>query len=275
MTPDRPAAPPVSGRRHGGHVGSVLKAVQVIEELARHEGDVSLSELARATGHPVATTYRMVTTLEHAGWTVRGADGGYRLSLRLAQIASGALSGISLRAQARPVLQRLTADTGETSYLALRDGDHVVCLERIVSSTLVRVMTWDVGKSLPLNRGAASLAILAYLAGPEAGSVTAELNGAADGGEVTAARLERIRRDGYSLSTEEVTPGVASIGAAIFDASAQVIAAISVGGLAPSIRSRAAVIAPAVRTAAESISRALGYAGRYPPAAGKPEPQRD
>jgi DNA-binding IclR family transcriptional regulator len=277
MSPDRPAATPATpapGRKRGdGHVGSVLKAVQLVEELARRDGDVSLAELSRATGQPVASTYRMVMTLEHAGWTVRSEEGGYRLSLRLAQVASGALSGMSMRAKARPIMAQLTADTGETSYLALRDGDHVVCLERVESSTLVRLVTWDVGRSLPLDRGAGSLAILAHLTGPEAVRAAARISaGAADGTGLIADRLARIRQTGYSVSIEEVTPGVASIGAAIFDASAQVTAAVSVGGLAPSIRDRIGEIAPAVRAAAESISRTLGYTGGYPPAAGAPEP---
>jgi DNA-binding IclR family transcriptional regulator len=266
-----------TGRPRDGHVGSVLKAVQLVEALAGRDGDVSLGDLARATGQPVASTYRMIMTLEHAGWMVRGDEGGYRLSLRLAQVASGALSGVGLRAKARPVMARLTAHTGETSYLALRDGDRVTCLERVESSTLVRVMTWDVGKTLPLNRGAASLALLAHLTGQEASLAAARLGGgpagpgepaARDGGLAT--RLARIREDGYSVSIEEVTPGVASVGAAIFDASAQVTAAVSVGGLAPSIRDRITEIAPAVRSAAESISRTLGYTGGYPPACDQP-----
>jgi IclR family transcriptional regulator, KDG regulon repressor len=277
MSSDNHPAAPGSGRPRGGHVGSVLKAAQLVEALAGREGDVSLGELARATGQPVASTYRMVMTLEHAGWMVRGDEGGYRLSLRLAQVASGALSGGGMRAKARPIMARLTAQTGETSYLALRDGDHVTCLERVESSTLVRLMTWDVGKTLPLNRGAASLALLAHLTGQEASLAAARLGGAPEGaGEHEArdgdlaARLARIRQDGYSVSIEEVTPGVASVGAAIFDASAEVTGAVSVGGLAPSIRDRITEIAPAVRSAAESISRMLGYAGGYPPPC--PEP---
>lgn len=274
MSRDRPAVEPASGRRSGAHVGSVLKAVQLVEALAGRDGDVSLSELARAVGQPVASTYRMVMTLEHAGWMVRGDEGGYRLSVRLAQVACGALSGMSMRAKARPVMARLTAATGETSYLALRDGasDHVTCVERVESSTLVRLMTWDVGKSLPLNRGATSLAILAHLSGPEADGAVARVSSvavpkAAGDGDLPA-RLARIRRDGYSVSIEEVTPGVGSVGAAIFDPAGEVTAAISVGGLAPSIRERIGDIAPQVRAAAEAISAAIGYTGRYPPAPG-------
>ncbi|MGX7681677.1 IclR family transcriptional regulator [Jatrophihabitans sp. DSM 45814] len=254
-----------SPRRNDAYVSSVLKAVQVVETLAEHDGDVSLSDLARHTGQPVASTYRLLSTLEHAGWTLHGSSGGYRLSLRLAQIAGGVLSGVSLRTVAQPIMRQLTATTAETSYLALRDDDRVVCLERIESKNLVRLMTWDVGKSLPLDRGGAALAILANLPPAEAKRV-AQAHEPGTGRDVLAPeRLDGIRSDGYALSVEEVTPGVASVGAAIFNAEGEVIAALSVGGLAPAIRGRITDIGTAVRHAAHQVSRAIGYNGEYPP----------
>ncbi len=248
-----------SGGRDSALVASVLKAVTLIEVLAANGAHMSLKELANGTGQPVPSTYRLLSTLEEADW-VQHDSAGYRLSLRMVELAGGVLSGVSIRTAARPILQRLTATVGETSYLALYDYDHVLCLERIESDNIVRLMTWDVGQSLPLNRGGASLAILAHLPATLLDELPSLVHDPVVQG--LQERLERIRHEGFALSAEEVTPGVASVGAAVFDSDGAVVAAISVGGLAPAIRQKVPLLGAAVRGAAAELSRALGYTAR-------------
>jgi DNA-binding IclR family transcriptional regulator len=73
--------------------------------------------------------------------------------------------------------------------------------------------------------------------------------------------LEEIRAQGYVRSDNNVTPGIAAIGAPIFDHRGDVVASLSVSGL------REGVLAPAgdhpsvtelVRQGAQTLSRYLG-----------------
>jgi DNA-binding IclR family transcriptional regulator len=246
---------PESRAGTAGHVAAVLKAIRVVEEL-EHAGPLAPAELARRTGNPPATMYRLLGTLEHAGWAERRGE-GYALSVRLAQLASAEPSRSGLRRAARPILRALSERTGETVYLAVRVGDEVLCLDRIESSSLVRVMTWDVGQQLPLRLGAVSLAILAHLPEEEAVRIAAV---AEDRDELLAV-LAEVRATGASISVGEVAPGVASVGAPVLDRSGSVIAAISIGGLAPAIQNRQDELSRAAKRAAEDISRVTGHAG--------------
>ncbi|MGX7681683.1 IclR family transcriptional regulator [Jatrophihabitans sp. DSM 45814] len=251
------------------HIASVLKAVALIDALAKSPGERTLTELAAETGQPVPTAHRLLATLEYAGWLTHD-NRGYALSVRMAEIAGHVLSGIGVRSEALLPMQRLTAETGETSYLGIREGDTVLCVERIESLDMVRVMSWDVGKVLPLRVGGAALALLAYQTDEEARRIVAEtpLNDTmphAVSDDELLHKLPEIRKRGYALSSEEIIPGITSVGSPIFDQAGALTAAVSIGGLTPRIVDNLERVGAAVMAAAEQVSRNLGYSGAYPP----------
>jgi DNA-binding IclR family transcriptional regulator len=256
----------VSDRQN--HIASVLKAVALIDVLAKSAGERTLTELAGETGQPVPTAHRLLSTLEEAGWLTHSGR-GYALSLRMAEIAGHVLSGIDVRSEALAPMQQLTRATGETSYLGIRDGDNVLCVERVESMDMVRVMSWDVGKVLPLRVGGSALALLSYLSEAEARRLVAETQldqmPQACSDEELLAKLPGFRRQGYAVSSEEIIPGITSVGAPVFSRQGGLAAGVSVGGLTPRIMDNLAGVAAALVRAAEEISRKLGYQGVYPP----------
>jgi DNA-binding IclR family transcriptional regulator len=251
------------------HIASVLKAVALIDELAKQPGERSLTELATVTGQPLPTAHRLLSTLEYAGWLTH-SNHGYALSLRMAEIGGHVLSGISVRTEALAPMQELTRRTGETSYLGIREGDHVLCVERVESMDMVRVMSWDVGKVLPLRVGGAALAILSCQTEAEASRIVSqtrvhgELPDAASD-EKLLGSLPEFRRQGYAVSSEEIIPGISSIGAPVFGPNGRLAAAVSVGGLTPRIMGNLHEVAATLVATAEEVSRRLGYVAGYPP----------
>jgi DNA-binding IclR family transcriptional regulator len=72
--------------------------------------------------------------------------------------------------------------------------------------------------------------------------------------------LEQTLAQGYALSDEDVTPGIASLGAPIFDYTGRIRAALSIGGLKSFVLGddRDAFVALLTQSAHE-ISAALGH----------------
>jgi DNA-binding IclR family transcriptional regulator len=245
-------------------VNSVLKALNILECFSADAPEHSVAELARRTKINKATCHRLVATMVKAGWLVRSSSANYRPSLKVFRIGAPALGDIDLRDHCHEVLRELAAEFGDTAYLMMPDGDRAVCVDRFEGNTPVRVMVVEVGSSLPLNVGAAPLAMLAHRDDlleelsdeslprltPETVSTMAELR----------VKLEEIREHGFSTSFGDIVDGVSAIGAPIHDADGTVIGALSLGGLAPRFEPpRREIITARIIEAAARVSSQLGY----------------
>jgi len=220
---------------------------------------LSLSELSRRTGLPLATTHRLVGELTAWGALERDAQGRYRIGLRLWEVAALAPRGLGLREIAMPFLEDLYEATHENVQLAVLDGSEVVYVERISGRSAVSVFT-RVGGRWPAHTTGVGLVLLAYapteeqeryLAGPLAAFTEKTI--------VDPVRLRRelaeVRRQDYAVSDGQVTLDALSVAAPVRGPDDAVVAALSIVVRAGTMPVHA--LAPAVRTAARGISRAL------------------
>jgi DNA-binding IclR family transcriptional regulator len=220
----------------------------------------TFTEIADATGWSRTTTHRLVKAmLGHGLLEVDGAR-EYRLGPRLLSLASAALRDRSLGELAHPTLERLSATTGESAQLYVRDGDRRVCVDAVESRSELRTIV-AVGASLGLLRGSAGKVFLAWSNDEDLERVLGTL------GHAEAARLRRevttVGRRGWASSAGEREPGVASVTAPILDPEGTCVAAISVSG--PAVRVGGAAgrrHVPAVLAAAREIGRSLGSPSR-------------
>ena len=110
-------------------VKSVTKVLDILEHLGSTKGAVSVSELARMTGLNVSTAFRLLQTLMARGYVEQQAsDRGYLLGPRIFQMGSVYLQGSDLAAIARPHLEALRDDVGETAYLVIFSQGEIVQL---------------------------------------------------------------------------------------------------------------------------------------------------
>jgi IclR family transcriptional regulator, KDG regulon repressor len=250
-----------SGIDPKNYITSVEKALRLLELFGEGTPYLTISEIVRRGGYSRTATYRLLGTLEHLGWMLRSGD-KYQLSLRAFQVGSAAVNALQLRHEATPVMADLASRLGETVYLMAPDGKRGVCLERIEGHSAVRVMVLDVGKSFPIHVGGGSLAMLAHRADLRAlleGDVLEMPTGKILAASELAVQLEETRQLGYSRSIEDVTPGVAAFGVPIFNSRGQVIAALSIGGLAKILVAREAELSSGLIEAGRTISRKLGH----------------
>jgi DNA-binding IclR family transcriptional regulator len=245
-------------------VGSVLRALRLLDLFERGRPEMSLAEFVRRSGYSKSTTYRLLVTLEGAGWLERRPGGAFRLTIKPFQVGSILVDSLELRREAGPIMARMAAELDETVFLVVAAGTRAVCLERIDSGQGVRVVDLYVGGSQPLHLGAAPRALLAFDEDALLPPLLAEgLSRRTEHSFINPvdlrADLAETRRRGYSVSDEDVTPGVGAIGAPILGANGHVVAALSFGGLKPRVLPPRPAHVTRLLQACQEISTRLGY----------------
>ena len=268
--------------KKGIQVQSLVRAVNLLEAFAGDKAELSLKEIAEATNLSKSTCYRLLATLEELELVERNRTRThYRLGIRLFELGLLVQRRMDLRRVALPYLVDLAEKTGETSFLIIRDKEEALCIERVEGTYPVRALALNVGGRLPLHLGGGQRALLAELPDEEVLSIL-ERKGMPRFTEksVTDPRelLEELRFTrtmGYGRSWEDITPGVAAVGALIRDHTGHGIAAVSIAGIVQRFdESRYGSLVEAVRAAALEISKQMGYSpGRVEVGQVEPEVQ--
>jgi DNA-binding IclR family transcriptional regulator len=218
-------------------VRSLAKAVLLLEALA-DEREATPRRLSEVLNEPRTTVYRLLTGLQALDMVEAGSRAGtYRLGWRLLRLGSAVIERLDERQAALPVMERIHERTGETVFLCVRRGDDAVCIERL-DGLRVQSLALRLGGSLPLHLGAGPRALLAWEPREEWDAYVERQTPLATMTEQSPvtreqlfAELERSVADGYAVSDEDVTSGIASLGAPIFDYTGRVRAAVSIGGM--------------------------------------------
>ena len=74
--------------------------MRLLDLFERGRPEMPLSEFVRRSGYSKSTTYRLLLTLEEAGWLERGPGGTFRLTIRPRQVGSILVDCLELRREA-------------------------------------------------------------------------------------------------------------------------------------------------------------------------------
>lgn len=177
-----------------------------------------LTDLAAEAGLPAPTARRILKRLADHG-LVAQEDEGQRYSLgRFAyELGLGSSRERAPGARHRPLLERIAAETGATSYLLMRSGLDSLCLDRVLPPGTDPVTTIDIGDRLPLGVGVGGMILLAELPPAEAEEVIrANAPVYPRFVRTTGARLHddlaRAVQDGHVIRRSPVTPGIVGFG---------------------------------------------------------------
>ena len=252
------------GPSEANSVQSLDRAMKVLALVAEADG-LSLSEVADGAGLPASTVYRMLTTLEAHGMVeFDGADQLWSVGVGAFRIGSGFLRRRRLADRARGVMQRLTAETGETANLGVAEDDGVVFVSQVETHEAIRAF-FRPGTRSTFHASGIGKAILAHLseervaAAIRRGGLTRFTDRTLGSMAALKTDLEAVRARGFSIDDEERFPGMRCVAAPIFNEFGEPIAGISISG--PTVRvtpERAAQFGPLVAEAAGGITSSIG-----------------
>ncbi|GAA0520575.1 hypothetical protein Ade02nite_94420 [Paractinoplanes deccanensis] len=222
---------------------------------------LTLSDLARRAGLPLATAHRLVGELTKGGALTRLPTGEYVIGRRLWDL--GLLSPVQsgLRQAASPFLHDLYGATLATVHLAVRDGGEVLYVDRLAGHVSVPVVS-KIGSRLPLHATGVGKVLLAYAPEDVRAEAFARLT------RITpytitqpsrlAEQLRRVRTDGFATTGEEMSLGACSVAVPVRGEAEQVVAALGI--VVPDLRREQARLISALQVAARGIGRTLASA---------------
>jgi DNA-binding IclR family transcriptional regulator len=241
---------------------TVERSFRLVECVARAEAPCGLVELASRADLDKSTAARLLAHLEERG-VLKRDHASRRYSVGPALVSLGAIvtRKADLPTAARPHLDALRDESGETVSLHIRAGDERVCVAGAESRHVVqRVLT--IGEPVALWEGPASKVILAFLTGDDRAAVLRGAQAAGHPAHRFADQLDAAARDGWLIAVGDRTPGVGAVCAAVFDP-AGVAGSIAVAG--PAERwspARMRAFSGRLRTACAEISAEIG--GSFP-----------
>jgi DNA-binding IclR family transcriptional regulator len=256
-----------SGSAYRERNSTADRALDILAMFSEQRLVVTGSEVASHLGTARSTAYRYLQSLVASRFLEEAPGGGFRLGLRLAELARLARRAYGLSESALPVMQRLAAQVHESVLLTRRVGDLVVCLDRAESTTHPVRISYERGSTLPVNAGASALVLLAWSDPAQTRQLLerTELHAFTPATltdvDALMERLDRIRSDGYSVTRGELDAEVVGMAAPIVDESGAVVAAISVAAVASRVPpARQDKVVGLVRAAADEVSGRLALA---------------
>lgn len=247
-------------------VQSVDRALLVMEIIAKL-GQAGVTEIAAELGVHKSTVSRLIAVLESRGYVEQLSDRGkYRLGFSIVRLAGSTSAQVDLVGQSQGACNALAAETGETTNIAVLDGNRIINIVEAAGTGSIALRSW-VGQSCPAHATSSGKVLLSGLGpaalrkqvGPKLEAYTANtLTKVAD----LAAQLVAVREHGWASVREELEIGLNAVAAPVFDSDGVIAAALSVSG--PAYRlgpDRFASTAELAIASATEISHRLGYFG--------------
>ena len=239
---------------------AVQRILAIFESFTSEKSSLTLQEIADQIELPKSTSFRIVQSLEQAGYLIRLGDQKYCLSFRFTRLAGLVRSTLGIREIARPIMAALAESTKETISIHTVSGRNRVCIDALASAASPLRNVVQPGEQVPLQMaGSASKVLMAFMPKSQLSPILAAIARRTKRSQTQMlAELAKLRQRGYSVSHGERLLGVSAISAPIKDASDEVHYCLSVGGPSVRIQANEGDVVKLVVEAVASLSRQFG-----------------
>jgi IclR family pca regulon transcriptional regulator len=213
-------------------VEAVARGLDLLRAFEPARPSMTLSELATAAKLARPTAGRILYTLEALGY-VRSHNGNYTLTPRVLELGMAYIQATDIWDLTRPHMQRLVAQTHESSSVAQLDGSDIVYVARVAVPKLIAIIV-RIGTRFPAATTSLGKVLLADRTSDEVATILAEPSRSGVSPQHTPSpaelreQLDEIRERGWALTDQELASGIRSIAAPLRDGDGRTRAALNV-----------------------------------------------
>lgn len=248
------------------HVPALARGLELLSRFSRRTPHLTGAELARDMALPRASVFRILHTLERAGYVERVGDSPtYRLGLGVLRLGFEYLASMELTEIGTPVITRLRDRSRCSAHLVVRDGRDVVFVAKAPGESAL-FQSVQVGARLPAHATVLGRLLLSDFdeAGLERLYPEAQLQRFTDRTPTSVSELARLaaadRARGWAISEGGYETGISTVAAPVIDRNQRVAAVVSVTVPAQTIDpERAQSLATQVSEAASEIGARLSH----------------
>lgn len=246
-----------------GSIRSIDRAIDILQAFTVEKPLLTNEEIAKITGIPHSTVYRILCTLEKRGLLQFDEKAAvYKPGIRMFLFSTLISSVFDVRQQAEELLNELHDKTGQTVVMAVRDEDHIIYIYKKEKYEGLKFSS-VVGQRRPFIYGILGPVLLAFL--PEK-QIEHILNKpipqhtpfTVTDQQLILERLQKIKEEKIYIESNETHLGVTGVGVPI-TANHEVIAAIGVIGPAVLLDHKLEDIKPLILETAHKISAKMVY----------------
>lgn len=238
---------------------TLMRALDILDEVIG--GPVRAVDLARKLGMSKTTAHRLAHALKSRDYLAATSE-GFALGPKLLQLGSLASEQVEIVRFGRPIMEKLSEETGFCVFAGMREGDWSRHLERVTGTQRLRVATAPGDRLMIAESGLGKSLLL-----DEDEKEWARLYRAAKGQKVPRERLDRFiesmhhyKKVGQVEHESEMGDGVRSIASPVRNARGNICLAISIASAAHYLTDENSEgLARKVKETAEKFSALAGY----------------
>jgi len=242
---------------------SVERALDVLETMAGSPRPIPAKAVAQQLGISLGTSYRVLHTLEHAGYVVRLGHGCFGFGGKVTALSRRFQDGLDVVRTVRPALERLAAEAEEDTYLALLRGGEIAVAEVVEGSRALHVGGLEVGFSRVAHASALGKVLLAACPDDTVDDYLGQQHLRALTPRTLVRRrdikddLHTVRETGVGYDLEELAVGCCCVAAPVRDPRGAVVGSVGLSVPADRWRREEARITRLCVSAAAQASRSL------------------
>lgn len=223
----------MQGKRPPQGAQAALRALRLLKLFTPEQPEMTLAAASAKSGLNKATAHRLLAALQSEGFVDRsGNSGAYRLGRALMALGVQALTSNDLRLRARPYLETLARESGETATLEVPVDDSMLILDEVSGSHFLGAAV-NIGTRWPLHATSTGKAVIAF-ADDGPGRLGERLDAWTPNTitrrEDLSRQLGEIRRRGFAETVDELEEGFSGVATVVRGSAGEVVGALSICG---------------------------------------------
>jgi IclR family transcriptional regulator, KDG regulon repressor len=220
--------------KHAAPATSLVKALDVLLALEQSPAGRGVTDIARALALPKSAVHRLLVTFQACGFVQQQAETSrYTLGPVLARLGLRAADLFTPRRVARPYMEALAHEVGETIFLGVLCEASVLVVEKVEHNQVLRISP-ELGTTLPLRQTALGQVWLAFCPVAQRQALLATL--VAPASVIPAERalaglrqeLSAIAQQGFAVSLETWMPDICCLAVPVWNRRHELVAALAV-----------------------------------------------